>query len=470
VSARQLDPGLLQKTLATALARGGDYADVFVEHRVAQSVRLQDSKMHEASVSVTSGAGIRVITGELQGYAYTDDLSERALLDAARVAALVARDGGPSQPIDLRGVRITPRYTVDPHAKEHGLGDLPTYAMLLDRIDRAGHAFDPKVETVNGAMIGEVQNVQIATSDGTLVQDTRPLIVLSAQIVARNGIRGFASYADGGRTSLDFYERTTPESIAAEAARIAVMNAEAREAPAGEMPVVVGAGGGGVLLHEAVGHGLEGDFNREGTSLYTGRIGERVASELVTIFDDGDLECERGSISIDDEGTPGQHKVLVERGVLRSYMLDRLNGRLLGGSSTGSGRRQNFRFLPQPRMCNTYMPPGNATFDEIIRSVDRGIYAKSFAGGQVDISRGDFVFMVAEGYLIENGKITAPIRGASLVGNGPAIMEKVVAVGSDARLANGQYTCGKHGQLVPVGVGLPTVKISNLTVGGSAVE
>jgi TldD protein len=470
VSARQIDLGLLQKTLTAALARGGDYADVFVEHRVAQSVRLQDSKMHEASVSVTSGAGIRVIAGERQGYAYTDDLSERALLDAARVAALVARDGGPSQPIDLREIKITPRYTVDPHAKEHGLGDLAAYATLLDRIDRAGHAFDPKVETVNGAMIGEVQNVQIVTSDGTLVQDTRPLIVLSAQIVARNGIRGFASYADGGRTSLDFYERTTPESIAAEAARIAVMNAEAREAPAGEMPVVVGAGGGGVLLHEAVGHGLEGDFNREGTSLYAGRIGERVASELVTIFDDGDLECERGSISIDDEGTPGQHKVLVERGVLRSYMLDRLNGRLLGGSSTGSGRRQNFRFLPQPRMCNTYMPPGDATFDEIIRSVDRGIYAKSFAGGQVDISRGDFVFMVAEGYMIENGKITAPIRGASLVGNGPAIMEKVVAVGSDARLANGQYTCGKNGQLVPVGVGLPTVKISNLTVGGSAVE
>ena len=470
MSARDIDQGLLQKTLAAALSRGGDYADVFVEHRVAQSVRLQDSKMHEASVSVTSGAGIRVISGERQGYAYTDDLSERALFDAARVAALVARDGGSSRPLDLREVGITPRYRIDPYAKEHGLGDLATYATFLDRIDRAGHAFDPKVETVNGAMIGEVQNVQIATSDGTLVQDTRPLVVLSAQIVARNGIRGFASYADGGRTSLDFYERTTPESIAAEAARIAVMNAEAREAPAGEMPVVVGAGGGGVLLHEAVGHGLEGDFNREGTSLYAGRIGERVASELVTIFDDGDLESERGSISIDDEGTPGQHKVLVERGVLRSYMLDRLNGRLMGGSSTGSGRRQNFRFLPQPRMCNTYMPPGDATFDEIIRSVDRGIYAKSFAGGQVDISRGDFVFMVAEGYLIENGKITAPIRGASLVGNGPAIMEKVVAVGSDARLANGQYTCGKHGQLVPVGVGLPTVKISNLTVGGSAVE
>ncbi|HTX04135.1 MAG TPA: metallopeptidase TldD-related protein, partial [Candidatus Acidoferrales bacterium] len=208
----------------------------------------------------------------------------------------------------------------------------------------------------------------------------------------------------------------------------------------------------------------------EGTSLYSGRVGERVASELVTIFDDGNIENERGSISVDDEGTPGQHKVLIERGVLRGYMLDTLNGRLMNTASTGSGRRQNFRFLPIPRMCNTYMPPGESTLDEIVRSVDRGVYAKSFAGGQVDISRGDFVFMISEGYLIEHGKITAPIRGASLVGNGPAIMEKVVAVGSDAQLANGQYTCGKNGQMVPVGVGMPSVKISSLTVGGSALQ
>ncbi|MGH7716491.1 MAG: metallopeptidase TldD-related protein, partial [Vulcanimicrobiaceae bacterium] len=396
--------------------------------------------------------------------------SEKALLDAARVASLIARDGGRADSADLREVAVTARYAVDEGALEHGLGDLSTYVGFLGRIDVAGRGYDKRIETVNGAMIGEVQHVQIATSDGRLVRDTRPLIVLSAQIVARDYVRGFASYADGGRTSLAFYEKKTPEAIATEAARIAVMNAGAREAPAGEMPVVVGAGGGGVLLHEAVGHGLEGDFNREGTSLYSGRVGDRVASELVTIFDDGDIENERGSISVDDEGTPGQHKVLIERGVLRGYMLDTMNGRLMGSGSTGSGRRQNFRFLPIPRMCNTYMPPGESTLDEIIRSVDRGIYAKSFSGGQVDISRGDFVFMVSEGYLIENGKITAPIRGASLVGNGPAIMEKVVAVGSDAQLANGQYTCGKNGQMVPVGVGMPTVKISSLTVGGSALQ
>jgi TldD protein len=464
-----LDPALLQKTLEAALERGGDYADVFVEHRVSQAVRLQDSKIHESGVSVTSGAGVRVVSGERQGYAYTDDLSERALLDAARVASLIARDAARVPVADLREIGVTPRYSVAPQALDGGLGDLATYAAHLERVDRAGRAHDPRIESVNGAMVGEVQRVQIATSDGMLVSDARPLIVLGAQIVARNGTRGFGSYADGGRTSVAFYERTTPEAIAAEAARIAVVNVEAREAPAGEMPVVVGAGGGGVLLHEAVGHGLEGDFNREQTSLYSGRIGERVASELVTIFDDGNIDGERGSISIDDEGTPGRHNVLVDRGVLQSYMLDRLNGRLMGGSSTGSGRRQNFRYLPQPRMCNTYMPAGGTTFDEIIRSVDRGVYAKSFAGGQVDISRGDFVFMIAEGYLIEGGKITAPIRSATLIGNGPAIMERVVAVGNDARLANGQYTCGKNGQMVPVGVGLPTVKISSLTVGGSAV-
>lgn len=468
MSARRIDPAVLQQCLNAALERGGDYADVFVEHRVGQAVRLQDSKIHEAGVNVTSGAGVRVVVGERQGYAYTDDLSETALLDAARVAALIAHDARTTS-VDLREVQVTARYRVEPGSVETGLGDLGTYAGFLQRVDRAGRAFDGRIESVNGAMIGEIQQIEIATSEGMLVHDTRPLVVLSAQIVSRDQTRGFASFADGGRTSLAFYEKVTPESIAEEAARIAVVNVEAREAPAGEMPVVVGAGSGGVLLHEAVGHGLEGDFNREKTSLYSGRVGERVASELVTIFDDGNIDGERGSITIDDEGTPGQHKVLVERGVLQGYMMDRLCGRMMGGSSTGSGRRQNFRFLPQPRMCNTYMPPGDQTFDEIIRSVERGIYAKSFSGGQVDISRGDFVFMIAEGYLIEGGKITAPIRGATLTGNGPAIMERVVAVGNDARLANGQYTCGKNGQLVPVGVGLPTVKISSLTVGGSAV-
>ena len=462
-----LDPAVLERTLGAALAHGGDYADVFVERRVAQSVRLQDQKIHEAGVQVISGAGVRVIYGERQGYAFTDDLEARALLDAARTASLVAREGSPgSKRIDLRPIQAPAYYRADPAAEF--LGELPVFVDYLERIDRTARHFDRRVEMVNASAQSEIQHVLIATSDGRLVRDARPLVAVVAHVVARDGERrAFGNFGDGGRTSPAFYDSTTPESIAAEAARIATVNVEARETPAGEMEVVVGAGSGGVLLHEAVGHGLEGDFNREGTSLYSGRVGERVASELVTIFDDGNLEGERGSLTFDDEGTPGQHKVLVERGVLRGYMQDRLNAGLMGGSSTGSGRRQSFRHLPIPRMCNTYMPPGESTFDEIVASVRRGIFAKSFSGGQVDISRGDFVFMVAEGYLIEGGRIGAPVRGASLVGNGPEIMTKVVAVANDAHLANRQYTCGKNGQLVPVGVGMPTVKISSLTVGGS---
>lgn len=464
-----LEPSLLRKTLSAALARGGEYADVFVEHRVVQSVRLQAGKIHEAALNVIVGAGVRVISGERQGYAYTDDLSPAALLEAARVASLVARAASEGTvSIDLREVVAKAHYRTEPDAQT--LGDLATYVAYLERIDREARAFDPRIDTVNGTASGEIQHVQIASSDGRIARDSRPLVALAAQVVARKGeTRGYGAYGDGGRTSLAFYERTTPESIAREAARVATVNVEAYEAPAGEMPVVVGAGGGGVLLHEAVGHGLEGDFNREKTSLYSGRIGERVASELVTIFDDGDIEGERGTLTVDDEGNPGQHKVLVERGILRGYMHDHLNATLMGGKSTGSGRRQNFRFLPQPRMCNTHMPSGESTVDEIVKSIDRGVYAKSFSGGQVEISRGDFVFMVAEGYLIEGGKITTPIRGASLVGNGPEIMERVVAVASDGHLAQGQYTCGKAGQMVPVGVGLPTVKISRVTVGGSDV-
>jgi TldD protein len=323
---------------------------------------------------------------------------------------------------------------------------------------------------VNATITDELQDVWIGTSDGRWLHDHRPLISLGVQVVStRNGDRAPGFVGDGGRTSIAFYERRTPESIAQEAARISTTNLEAIPAPAGEMEMIVGSGGGGVLLHEAVGHGLESDFNRQGVSLYSGRVGERVASELVTIYDDGNLEGERGSVSIDDEGNPGAHKVLVENGILRGYMQDYLNGKLMGVGSTGSGRRQSFRVMPQPRMCNTHMPNGDSTVEEIIGSTKRGIYAKSFSGGQVEISKGDFVFMIAEGYLIENGKVTAPLKNATIVGNGPDVMTKVVAVGNDSRLANRHYTCGKGGQYVPVGVGMPTVKISSITVGGSNV-
>ncbi len=462
-----LDTTTVERLIATALERGGDYADVFCERRLGTSFRLQSGHIHESGLSVTQGVGIRVIVGESAGYAHSDDLSFEALQRAARIASLIARDGQGGQ----RTVRVqsadVPRF-YDFSRTEHAPSE--AYVKLLERAEIAARQFDPRVSAVNATITDELQDVWIGTSDGRWLHDHRPLISLGVQVVStRNGGRAQGFVGDGGRTSIDFYRQRTPESIAQEAARISTTNLEAVPAPAGEMEMVVGSGGGGVLLHEAVGHGLESDFNRQGVSLYSGRVGDRVASDLVTIYDDGNLEGERGSVSIDDEGNPGAHKVLVENGILRGYMQDYLNGKLMGVGSTGSGRRQSFRMMPQPRMCNTYMPNGDSTVDEIVASTKRGIYAKSFSGGQVEISRGDFVFMVAEGYLIENGKVTAPVKNATIVGNGPEVMTKVVAVGNDSRLANRHYTCGKGGQYVPVGVGMPTVKISSITVGGSNV-
>lgn len=457
----------VERILSAALERGGEYADVFCERRTAASFRLQSGAIHESGLGITQGVGIRVISGESSGYAYSDDITEPALLRAARIAALIATSNNTgARTIKAQAGNVEPFY--DTQRVEHAAS--ADYVKLLERAEIAARGFDPRITAVNATLTDELQDVWIGTSDGRWLHDRRPLISLGVQAVATHGgerAQGFVG--DGGRTSIAFYQTRSPESIALDAARIAATNLEAIDAPAGEMEMVVGSGGGGVLLHEAVGHGLESDFNRQGVSLYSGRVGERVAGELVTIYDDGNIPGERGTISIDDEGHPGEHKVLVERGVLRGYMQDYLNGRLMGVGSTGSGRRQSFRMLPQPRMCNTYMPSGESSVEEIIASTKRGIYAKSFAGGQVEISRGDFVFMVAEGYLIEDGKITAPLKNATIVGNGPEVMTKVTAVGNDSRLANRHYTCGKGGQYVPVGVGMPTVKISSITVGGSRV-
>jgi TldD protein len=461
------DEALLSKLVARALAHGGDFADVFCERRRMLSYRLQDGRIHDASYGVTLGVGIRVVAGESAGYASSDDLSPNALTEAADAASLIARAGTGDQTrsIDLSVQRVASFYDCEPADSV----DAGRYTAMLEVADVAARRYDPRIVAVNAHVSDEIQEVWIATSEGRLVHDCRPLITLGVQVVATDKKeRGSGYVGDGGRTSLAFFDRETPEALAVEAARIATVNVSAVPAPAGEMEMIVGAGGGGVLLHEAVGHGLESDFNRRGTSLYSGRVGERVASDLVTIYDDGNLPEERGSLNVDDEGVPGQHKVLVENGVLLGYMQDRLNARLMGVESTGSGRRQSFRYVPQPRMCNTYMPPGNSSVDEIIASTKRGIYAKSFAGGQVEIAKGDFVFMVGEGYLVENGRITSPVRNATIVGNGPDAMMKVVAVGNDGALARRHYTCGKGGQYVPVGVGMPTVKIASITVGGTA--
>ncbi len=461
-----LDRDTLNRLIARALRRGGDHADVFCERRRSWAFRLQDGSIHEGVTSIVQGVGIRVVVGESAGYAYSDDLSTQALMRAAEHASLIARNAsaGAIASVDMTEVQLAPLY--DRTRADHAPAS--RYVDLLQRADRTARAYDARIADVNAHVSDELQDVWIATSDGRYVHDHRPMITLGVQAIARkSGERGSGYVGDGGRTSIAYFEMHPPEELANDAARIAVTILDAQPAPAGEMEMIVGAGGGGVLLHEAVGHGLESDFNRRGTSLYSGRVGERVASELVTIYDDGNLPEERGSIAVDDEGVPGRHKVLVERGILRGYMQDTLNARLMGTHSTGSGRRQSFRFLPQPRMCNTYMPSGDSSPEEIIASTKRGIYAKSFAGGQVEISKGDFVFMVAEGYLIENGKITAPLKNATIVGNGPEAMTKVVAVGNDGRLARRHYTCGKGGQHVPVGVGMPTVKISSITVGGT---
>jgi TldD protein len=465
----QPDAAAFERVLSRALG-AGDYADAFYERRVTRSFRLQEGAVREASVVISCGVGIRVISGQRSGYAHTADLSESALLETARIAALIAKDGRAATGSIRFGAQQQVASGPDPMNDAPQLPALPaTYVDLLARADVAARAADPRVRAVNAVLFDESQEVVVATSEGLFVGDSRPLVTFGVQCVAQGKERGNGFAGDGGRTSLDIYLRRTPEDLAREAARIAVVNCDAIETPAGELEVVVGAGSGGVLLHEAVGHGLEGDFNRQGTSLYSGRIGERVASELVTIYDDGNLPGERGSIAIDDKGTPGRHKVLVEKGVLRGYMHDHLNARLMGTVSTGSGRRQSFQSMPQPRMCNTYMPDGTSTPQEIVGSVKRGIFATSFAGGQVEISKGDFVFMLAEGYLIEDGKLTAPLRSASLTGNGPEVMNRVVMVGNDGRFAGGHYTCGKAGQYVPVGVGMPTVKLSRVTVGGSAL-
>ncbi|MBV9646216.1 MAG: metalloprotease TldD [Candidatus Eremiobacteraeota bacterium] len=462
------DAGTLERVIVAALG-AGEYADAFYEHRIGRSFRLQNGHIHEAGLTVNEGVGIRVLSGEQAGYAYSDDLSTEALLRTAHIASLIARNGGVERAsLSLGEPRLAqPLYLDVSEAPAHF--ETEQYVKLLERADIAARKADARVRDVNAFVSDELQEVAVATSDGLFVLDRRPLVALGVQCIAQGTARGSGFYGDGGRRSLAYFEAQTPEAIAGEAARIALVNCDAGEAPAGDMPVVVGAGSGGVLLHEAVGHGLEGDFNRQGASLYSGRVGERVASELVTIFDDGNLIGERGTVAVDDEGTPGRHNVLVERGVLRGYLHDRQNGTLMGVGSTGSGRRQSFRVMPQPRMCNTYMPSGDSTFEEIIGSVERGLYAKSFQGGQVEISKGDFVFMLAEGYLIEGGRLTRPVRGATLIGNGPDVMTKVVAVGNDGRLAARYYTCGKGGQFVPVGVGMPTVKVSSVTVGGSAL-
>lgn len=457
----------LERYLGTALSLGGDFADLYFEYLQTTSLTLEESLIKSATQGTSLGVGVRVVAGDRTGYAYTDDLDPKRILEAARVAARIAQ-AQPATPVaDLRIRRGHDLYPVEVPPSTVPLAQKVN---LLIRANEAAFQFDPRVFLVQVSYVDSVKEMLVAASDGTLAWDTQPMVRLNVVVLAREAggppQRGYAG--GGGRMGLEFFEtRKTPEEFAREAARQAVVQLEAVEAPAGELTVVLGPGWPGILLHEAVGHGLEADFNRKGVSAFTGRIGQQVASPLVTVIDDGTIPHRRGSINIDDEGTPTSRTVLIENGILRGYLFDKLSARLMNAAPTGNGRRESYQHPPIPRMTNTYMLAGDMDPEEIIRSVKWGLYCASFGGGQVDITSGNFVFSATECYLIEDGKLGRPVRGASLIGNGPSILHHVTMVGNDLQLDDGVGVCGKEGQHVPVGVGLPTVRLDRITVGGT---
>jgi TldD protein len=458
----------LEGYLGEALSQGGDYADLYFEYLLTSSISIDESMVKSAAQGVSVGVGIRVISGERTGYAYSDDLSPEKIRKAARVAAHIA--AGPAK-VDRLGLNAQKRHNLYPVLTAPTETAFADRVELVKRADRAARAFDSRIFQVQAAYADNLRMVMVATSEGVLTLDRQPLARLSVSALARqNGgppQRGHAG--GGGRVDLDFFlKERTPEHFATDAAREAIAMLDAVEAPAGEMTVVLGPGWPGILLHEAVGHGLEADFNRKGVSAFSGRIGQKVASELCTVIDDGTIGSRRGSLNVDDEGQPTRRNVLIEKGVLRGYLQDKLSSTLLKAESTGSGRRESYAHIPMPRMTNTFMLAGESDPADIIRSVPKGLYCANFGGGQVDITSGNFVFSASESYLIEDGKLTRPVRNATLIGNGPEALKYVSMVGNDLKLDEGIGTCGKEGQSVPVGVGIPTIKIDKMTVGGTA--
>lgn len=471
VMTRVLEPaGLEERHLSTTLdgimQGGADYADLYFQVSRQESWTLEDSIIREGSFSLDQGVGVRAVSGEKTGFAYSDELLLPALKQAAEAARAIARQGKTKQLLAWQRGESPLLYPVaDPITS---IDDKQKTA-LIAAVDEKTRALDPRINQVIISMTSSQDLILIAAADGTLAADVRPLVRFDVSVILEHNGRREQGYAGGGaRADLGYFlGGDLPMDYAREAVRQAIVQLDAVPAPAGTMPVVLGPGWPGVLLHEAVGHGLEGDFNRKGTSAFSGKLGQQVASKLCTIVDDGTLPNRRGSLAIDDEGTPGQYNVLVENGILRAYMQDKLNARLMGVAPTGNGRRESFAHVPMPRMTNTYMLAGPHDPEEIIASVDKGLYAPNFGGGQVDITSGKFVFSASEAYLIENGKITAPVKGAMLIGDGPKALAKISMVGSDLELDTGVGTCGKDGQSVPVGVGQPTLKIDELTVGGT---
>lgn len=463
-----LNESHISRALGEILVHKVDYADLYFQYTRSEGWSLEEGIVKTGSYSIEQGVGVRAISGEKTAFAYSDTLSADALLSSAQVVRTIARQGG-TRKRKITGHAPAGRLALyDPTDPVSSLS-APQKVALLERIEAMARAADPHIIQVMAGLGAEYDVVMVAGSDGRLAADVRPLVRLSLTVIAeRNGRREMGHGGGGGRCGLEYFTDDILRSYVQRATHEALTNLEARPAPAGEMTVVLGSGWPGILLHEAVGHGLEGDFNRKGSSVFSGRIGERVASKGVTVIDDGTLTGRRGSLNIDDEGNPTERTVLIEDGILRGYMQDSMNARLMKMAVTGNGRRESYAHLPMPRMTNTYMLAGATPPEEIIASVKKGLYAVNFGGGQVDITSGKFVFSASEAYMIENGKVTYPVKGATLIGNGPDAMNQVTLIGNDLQLDSGVGTCGKEGQSVPVGVGMPTVRMEGLTVGGTA--
>ena len=458
--------GDIDRLLGRLMGRDVDLGELFFQYQRHESWTLEDSIVKDGAFSVDQGVGVRAVSGEKTGFAYAEDIMLPSLAAATEAARSIARQGQSGTLPVLSSRNVVARYSADDPIRSL---DEEAKVRLLGEVDALARGLDNRVSEVTVRLSASHESILVVASDGTLAADVRPLVRLDVSvIVEEHGRRERGSAGGGGRFDLNTLTADDfPAGLAREAVRCALLNLDAEDAPAGPMPVVLGPGWPGVLLHEAVGHGLEGDFNRKGSSAFSNRVGEQVASELCTVVDDGAMDGRRGSLTIDDEGTPTEPTVLIERGVLRGYMQDKQNARLMGVAATGNGRRQSYAHVPLPRMTNTYMQPGPHDPAEIIGSVAKGIYAVNFGGGQVDITSGRFVFSTTEAYLIENGKVTKPIRGATLIGNGPEVMTRISMVGNDLALDNGVGVCGKDGQSVPVGVGQPSLKIDEVIVGGT---
>jgi TldD protein len=467
-----LDESHLLHALSEIRAHRVDDADLYFQYTRSEGWSLEEGIVKTGSFSIDQGVGVRAVSGEKTAFAYSDDISQASLLDAARTVRTIAGAGGSAR-VKATSRKIAASRTLYPGTDPIATLDSTAKVALLEKVEKLARAKDPRVVQVMAGLAGEYDVVLVARADGTLAADVRPLVRLSVTVIAEQTVAGavrreMGSSGGGGRFGLAYFDDAMIMRYVDEAVSAALTNLESRPAPAGEMTVVLGPGWPGVLLHEAIGHGLEGDFNRKGSSAFAGRIGQRVAARGVTVLDDGTIADRRGSLNVDDEGCPTQRNVLIEDGILKGYIQDATNARLMKVRPTGNGRRESYAHIPMPRMTNTYMLGGDKTAEEIVASIGRGLYATNFGGGQVDITSGKFVFSASEAWWVENGRILYPVKGATLVGNGPDALTRVTMIGNDMRLDSGVGTCGKEGQSVPVGVGQPTLRIDGLTVGGTA--